>query len=276
MFRNGVVTVSVLAAGLVSVGMFGAMLFIPLFIQIVIGSSATKSGAVSTPMMLAMVASSTVSGQLMTRRGKYRGIAIFGVTMTGVGLLLMALMGPETSYGTVVRNMVCMGIGLGATMPVFTLAVQNAVDIRFVGAATSTVQFFRSMGGALGAAVFGSILANRYSPMLLSALPADVKAQLPARMLGAIQNPQALMNPEAAGAMQQDLAGFGAQAGEMGQVLKGAMRLALAGALHEVFLTATCVLAVAVVIVLRLRDVPLRSSNRTTSKEAAAPMPMAE
>jgi len=269
LFQNDVVATSSTAVTLVAAGMFGTTLFIPLFIQTVIGSSATKSGAVMTPLMLAMICSSMTSGQLMTRLGRYRAIAIFGVSTTALGLFLLSLMDVDTTYGTVVRNMVIMGLGLGATMPVFSLSVQNAVDPKFVGTATSTIQFFRSMGGSLGAAVFGSVLVNRYSPAFHAALPPEA-ARLPAPLMNPLENPQALMNPELAAQLKAGFAALGPDGARLLESVEGATRVALAHSIHVVYLCAAIVLAIASVITFRLRDIPLRKTNRSAPSEPAA------
>jgi EmrB/QacA subfamily drug resistance transporter len=259
LFRSSIVSIAALVAGLTAVAMFGTTLFIPLFMQAVIGQSATGSGAVLTPLMLAMVGSSTASGQIISRIGRYRYQLLFGVATTAAGLFLLSRMGTQTGYGAVVVNMLVTGIGLGSTMPVLTLAIQNAVPQRLVGVATSTSQFCRSMGGALGAAVFGSVLVNRFAPAFHAALPADVAATIPPGQMASFENPQALMNPEMAGALHQGLAG-GASASA---ALLDAVRVALASSLHDVFLGAALVMVVATALALFLREIPLR--GRTPS-----------
>jgi EmrB/QacA subfamily drug resistance transporter len=257
LFKNRVVWTSMLGASLVSVAMLGTTLFIPLFIQAVIGTSATKSGAVLTPMMFTMIASSMISGQLMSRRGRYKSIAVFGVSMTTVALFLLSQMDVSTQYITVLRNMMIMGVGLGATMPVFSLAVQNAVDPSQVGVGTSSVQFVRSMGGSIGAAVFGSILSNSFSPAFHQALPSNIAAVVPPELLARFDNPQMLLNPNAMSQMPQS----GPMASMMAPLLQ-AVKEALASSLQHVFFIACCLTGFAVLSTLLLKDVPLRTTNR--------------
>lgn len=267
LFKNRIVAVSVVLAGLTSVGMFGTVLFIPLFIQGVIGTNATKSGAVMTPMMLSMIVTSIGSGQLISRLGRYRIFAITGIVTTTFGLFLLSRMGVDTTYGIVVRNMIVLGFGLGQTMPVFTLAVQNAVSQKQVGTATSSTQFFRSMGGALGAAIFGSVMAGRFSSSFREVLSPEVAQAIPPAALARIDNPQALLAQGPAAL--QSLAGTGPQSQAIAQELFRAVRLALAMALHDVFFAATMVLAVAVVLVFFLKDIPLRGGRQRTVPEDA-------
>jgi hypothetical protein len=166
-------------------------------------------------------------------------------------------MGVGTVYGSVVLYMLITGIGLGSTMPVLTLSIQNAVPQRLVGVATSTSQFCRSMGGALGAAVFGSVLLNRFAPAFHGALPPDVAATIPPGQMAQFENPQALMNPEMASALHQGVAGGAAATA----ALLGAIRTALASSLHDVFLGAALVMVVATVLAFFIKEIPLRGRN---------------
>src|SRR5581483_5100345 len=195
LFKNRTVTVATIAMMLMMIGMFGTFLFIPLFIQGVIGTSATQSGSVMMPMMMTMIVAGIVGGQIISRTGRYKLIGLGGLVVSAIGMFLLSQMGPDTSYLTVVRNMVIVGLGLGPTMPVFTLAAQNAVSFRQLGVVTSLTQFARSIGSTLGAAVFGSLLANRFGPALHEALPPNVSAAIPADQLAQFQNPQVLLNP---------------------------------------------------------------------------------
>src|SRR5439155_11682267 len=105
-------------------------------------------------------------------------IGLFGMCVMSLGLYLLSGMGPDTDYLTVVRNMVIVGVGLGPTMPVFTLAAQNAVSMSQLGVVTSLTQFARSIGSTLGAAISGTALTNRFAPAVVAALPPDVRAAL--------------------------------------------------------------------------------------------------
>ena len=258
LFKPRVVWSSAAAATCMSIGMFGTALFIPLFIQGVVGRSATESGAVMTPMMFALIAASMLSGQLVTRTGKYKVLAVAGVTLTAGGMVLLTMMNEATAYGTVLRNMVVMGVGIGMTMPVFNLAVQNAVDPANVGVMTSSLQFLRSIGGAMGAAIFGAVLTNRFSPAFHEALPSSVASDLPPQLLQAFENPQAMMDPHMAERLQA--AGPG-MAERMGPVF-AAVRHALSASLHDVFLFGAILAAAGIAFALLIVDIPLRKTNR--------------
>jgi EmrB/QacA subfamily drug resistance transporter len=260
LFRNRIVSVSVLALMLMAIGMFGTILFIPLFIQGVIGTTATQSGTVMMPMMIVMISSSIIGGQIISRTGRYKIIGLYGMTVMTIGMFLLSGMGPDTDYLTVVRNMMIVGLGMGPTMPVFTLAAQNAVKMSQLGVVTSLTQFARSIGSTLGVAIFGTILTNRFAPAVLAALPPEVKAALPTDRLAPFLNPQALLNPQAADMMRQQLLTLGPQGAQMYDALIAAIKLALVTALHDVFLLGAILSACGVVTVMFLKELPLRKS----------------
>jgi EmrB/QacA subfamily drug resistance transporter len=260
LFRNRIVSVSVLALMLMAIGMFGTILFIPLFIQGVIGTTATQSGTVMMPMMITMITASIIGGQIISRTGRYKSIGLFGMSVMAIGMFLLSRMDTNTDYLTVVRNMIVVGIGLGPTMPVFTLAAQNAVKMSQLGVVTSLTQFSRSIGSTLGVAVFGSLLTNRFAPAFQAALPPEVTAILPPDRLAQFQNPQALLNPQAADAMRQQLLALGPQGAQMFDALYNAIKIALVVALHDVFLLGAVLAVLGVVTVVFLQELPLRKS----------------
>jgi EmrB/QacA subfamily drug resistance transporter len=262
LFRHQIIWSSLLVSSLISVGMFGATLFIPLFIQTAIGSTATRSGAVMMPMSLALILTAMLSGQLITRFERYRFLAIGGAGLTALGTFLLSRMDIHTPASTVVRNMIIMGTGLGLTLPVFTIAVQNAVEVHFVGIATSTVQFVRSVGGALGAAVFGSVLANRFLPSFLAQLPPDLAAHAPMDQLSQLNNPQTLVQPGSAEMIQSAFKAAGVSGPEVLASVQMSARLGLALSLHEVFILGTILLLIATGFAFFVKDIPLRKTNR--------------
>lgn len=260
LFQNSIVSVSIAAMMLMAIGMFGTILFIPLFIQGVIGFSATQSGTVLTPMMIAMIASSITAGQIISRTGRYKLVGLFGLSVMTLGLFLLSGMGADTQYTTVIRNMVVVGVGIGPTMPVFTLAAQNAVGLGQLGVVTSLTQFARSIGSTLGVAVFGSLLTNRFGPAFQAALPPRVFATVPAEQLAQLQNPQVLLNPQAADALRSGLARLGPEGAQLFDALLGAIRLALVTSLQDLFLTGAGLAALGTIVVLFLKELPLRKS----------------
>jgi EmrB/QacA subfamily drug resistance transporter len=158
MRSSSTVTASVLSMGLVGMAMFGTITFVPLFVQGVIGTSATSSGVVLTPLMLGAVATSFLSGQWVSRSGRYKPNALLGPPVLAAGLILLWRMDVHTTNGEAARNMVITGIGLGLMMQVFILSVQNSVPSRHIGSATALTQFARSIGSTLGITIMGVIV----------------------------------------------------------------------------------------------------------------------
>jgi hypothetical protein len=158
LFRNRVFNISMIAVFCSALGMFGSILFIPVFAQGVIGVSATNSGLILMPMSLAMVSASIVSGQLVSRTGNYKILAVFGLAVATFGMVLFTQIDQTTTSGGLVMRMIITGLGLGVTMPIFTLAVQNAFSHARLGEVTAGTQLFRSVGGTVGAAVLGGVM----------------------------------------------------------------------------------------------------------------------
>src|SRR5438445_657284 len=158
LMRNRTVAASLLCMALVGMAMFGTISFVPLFVQGVIGTSATSSGVVLTPLMLGAVTASIVSGQWVSRSGRVRPNAISGPIVLTAGMVLLWRMNASTTNGQAARDMVIVGIGLGLMMQVFVLAVQNAVPRARIGSATAMTQFARSIGATLGVTVMGVIV----------------------------------------------------------------------------------------------------------------------
>jgi EmrB/QacA subfamily drug resistance transporter len=169
LMRIPVVAGSLACMALVGMAMFGTISFVPLFVQGVIGTSATSSGVVLTPLMLGAVTASFLSGQWVSRSGRTRGNAIAGPIVLTAGMVLLWQMGVDTTNGQAARNMIIAGVGLGLMMQIFVLAVQNAVPREQIGSATALTQFARSIGGTLGVTVMG-VIVNQ-------GLPAGVGAE---------------------------------------------------------------------------------------------------
>ncbi len=255
-FQNRTFTVSVISMFLVGAGMVGAIMYIPLFVQGVIGASATESGTVMTPMMIALVGASTLGGQAISRVGRYKWASLSGLALMTVGLWLLTQMGVGTSRGDVVRNLVVLGLGIGLAMPTFTLAVQNDFPARDLGAVTAAVQFFRSIGATIGVALMGTLLTMRLTSGIASALPPRVAQALPQDALAAL-DPQALVSPEATKVLETQFAAL-PDGARLFVELMDALRLALATSVHDVFLVAAIVAGGGVVVALFLPEKPLR------------------
>jgi EmrB/QacA subfamily drug resistance transporter len=160
LFRNRSFTVSVIAVLLASFGFFGAIIFVPRWFQFVLGSSATESGYQMLPLLVGLIASSVISGQVISRTGRYRWIVIASMAILAVGLFLMTNLRAETSLPQIWLWMVVAGVGIGPTLAAFTIIVQNAVPFSQLGTATSTLTFFRQVGGTIGLALAGTLFGS--------------------------------------------------------------------------------------------------------------------
>ena len=158
LLRRPSVASGVLAISFAAMAMFGTITYVPLFVQGVIGSSATSSGVVLTPLMLGAVTMSILSGQWVSRTGRYRANALAGPVILFAGLLLLSRMDVSTTIGEAARNMILAGVGMGLMMQIFVLIVQNDSPLSAMGAATSLTQFARSIGGTIGVTVMGVIV----------------------------------------------------------------------------------------------------------------------
>jgi EmrB/QacA subfamily drug resistance transporter len=229
LFRDPVIRVATAALFLIGVAMFGAIVFLPLFLQVVTGASASSSGLLLLPLMGGIVVSSVVVGRVISRTGRYKWYPVAGAGLMTVAMGLLATMDATTSQATASWYVVLLGIGLGTVMPVMILAVQNAAEKRDLGTATSAATFFRSMGGSFGVALFGAILSSRLAQQLpgvdaeaLQASPEQLRALPPAARQQLVE--------------------------------------AVASSLHVVFLAAIPVALAAFLVVLFLRERPLRES----------------
>ncbi len=171
LFKDPTFRVCAVLGMLVAMGLFGVVAFIPVFLQVAEGVSATESGLRTTPMMVGIVTMSIISGQLIARTGRYRLYPVFGTIAVAVGLFLLSRLTDEANLTLLSICLFVLGAGVGLVMQVSLLAVQNAVDFQHMGTATGGVTFFRTMGGAFGVAIFGSILNNRLNYHLPRLVP---------------------------------------------------------------------------------------------------------
>ena len=261
LFKNSIFLVSVIAMFLVSAGMFGAIVFLPLFVQGVLGDSATNSGLVLTPLMIGFMVSSIVGGQLLSRTGRYKILAIGGFIVAAVGMFLLSRMSATTVEGVVVRNMFITGLGIGVMMSLFTIVVQNAFPYRQLGEVTASLTFFRSIGSTIGVAVMGTILINGFQSAFQSNLPQTLKRLVSPGRLAQLQNPQILLAPGALAKIQHGFAAFGTQGMMLYNQLINTIRLSLSTAITNVFFLGCIIMLLGLFSVLFLREIPLRKSN---------------
>jgi multidrug resistance protein len=234
LFRNRTFAVTSAVGFVVGLSLFGAVTYLPLYLQIVKGLSATKSGLQLTPLMLGLLVTSVLSGQLISRWGRYRVFPIVGTAIVTIGMALLSQLGIGTSLWVAALDMVVLGLGLGMVMQVLVLAVQNAVDYKYLGVATSGSTMFRSIGGSIGVSLFGAIFTNRLHTELTQRLPAG--AHLPSTT-----------SPAEIRALPAGV--------------RDSYVHALTAALSPVFFVAAVVSSAAFILALLLPDIPLRRTS---------------
>ncbi|MEV0786563.1 MDR family MFS transporter [Streptomyces sp. NPDC050423] len=248
LFGNPVFTVCSILSFIVGFAMLGAMIFLPTYLQYVDGDSATLSGVRTLPMVLGLLVASIFSGNVVSKTGRYRIFPIVGSLVMAVGLFLLSRMGPDSGVWLESLYMLVLGLGIGLSMQVLTIAVQNTVDYSDLGTATSGVTFFRTLGSAFGTAVFGTIYANALGPNLKDGIASAARAGgNPAVLAKASQSPEGLHSLP------------GAQVAPLAQ--------AYADTLHTVFLWTVPVAVLGFVVALFLKEVKLRDTVRAGSTD---------
>ncbi|MCH7835651.1 MAG: MFS transporter [Chloroflexi bacterium] len=273
LFRSRIFLVSAVVTFITGIAMFGALSYIPLFVQGVIGSSATNSGLVTMPMMIAFAISSAITGQIMSRFGRYRILGVVGLAVMTAGMFLLSQMDANATNFIAIRNMVVMGIGLGMSLPLFMLAVQNEVPHRVMGIATSTMQFLRSVGGTMGVAIMGSLINSTLAAELVANTPVQVRETAPPALLDELRNPQFLLSPQKLGAVRDAFEQLGPQGSQLFEVSIAAVRTSLATAISDAFLLAAIVALAAVAVGVFLKEVPLRRVHNMEGEPSPAAVP---
>ncbi len=260
LFRNRIYSVSATVSFLVGAAMFGGILYVPLFLQAVNGLSPTKAGLAMIPMSAALITASTLTGQVVSRTGHYKIPAIIGGALLPVGLWLLTDLNSESSTLDVMVRVPVVGLGIGPGLPVFTVAAQNAVPYRLLGVATSSLQFFRTIGGSIGVAILGSVLATRLAAEAPDALSANVRANTPPELLARVTDPQLLLSPVGLGQARAGFEALGPQGLQLfGEAMLG-LRVALAESVAAVFAAAVVFSLIALVATFLLREIPLRTT----------------
>jgi EmrB/QacA subfamily drug resistance transporter len=252
LFRNPIIAICSVCAFVLGMGMFGVIIYLPLFMQGVLGVSATQSGNLLTPLMMGAVVGSIVGGQTVSRTGTYKRVAIIGSLFVAIGMIVFARLGIDTPRMTVVYGMVIAGLGMGLLQPVYTLAVQNVAPRRQMGAATSSTIFFRSIGSTVGVAAFGSVMLTRYH----TAFEASMPAYVPAAALPYFANPLLLVQVRPQ--METAFARFPGGTALL-QTLFDNVRASLASGLHLIFICSAVIMTLGVLLHLALRSEPLRT-----------------
>ena len=250
LFRNDVFRSSVTMGFLVGAALFGTIIYVSLYLQVVHGTTPTVAGLKLLPLMGGLLAASIWGGRKISKIGRYRAFPIAGTALISVGLFLLSRVGVSTGYVILSAAMLVLGLGLGLVMPVLVLAVQNAVPRPEMGVATASSIFFRSIGGSFGVAIFGAIFANRLAYWLPREIPASAH----------------LSSAQAQKLLHSKLATI---EGLSAPIHDGLIN-AFSNSLHTVFLLAVPVGVLAFFVSLFLREVPLRDSGSESLTAAMA------
>ncbi|MBW7477182.1 MFS transporter [Paenibacillus oenotherae] len=260
-FKNSVVTLSISVGFLMNAGMMGAMIYLPFFVQGVEGLTPTQSGFVNMPMSITMIILSTLVGRWIAKSGKYKHFAIIGIAVMIGSMLMMANM---HSVAFAVASMTVFGIGLGLSMSVFTLTVQNALPPSQIGVGTATSTLFRNLGGTIGIAILGSVMTSTLTRNMDKAMASDPGMDLSqvdpkvAAELSGLLDPKLLMNQPLLEQIHTELPD---QVQPLFAHMIDILRSVLSDTLSTVFIIGAILVGVGLLLTFFLKEIPLRTSN---------------
>lgn len=245
----GIRSIALASGGVFVLGMsmFGMFVYLPLYLQGVLGMTAAASGMLFVPMIFAMIFASMTSGQIVSRTGRYKALSVAGAVLATVGMGLVARVGPSGNATLMLWCLVVAGVGFGVAQPVYALVVQNAAPRTQLGAATATSQFFRSIGSTIGVAFFGTLLLGLYHQRLEQLLPPDT----PVAIRQVVDNPLQTSG-------EHGLPLHQTTAPEIPPAVQASVRTSLAAGMQRVFDLASVVMGLSIVLTLLLPELPLR------------------
>ncbi|HTK06346.1 MAG TPA: MDR family MFS transporter [Ktedonobacteraceae bacterium] len=265
LFKNRIFSVSIIITAITGMGMFGCIVFLPLYSQGVLGISATNSGLRLIPLMGGLILSSIISGMLVSRFGKYKWIAFTGMIITVGGSLLLQQLNVNSTTMDLIISMIVLGLGLGFSMSIYTVIVQNALPQK-IGQATSGLTFFRSIGGTVAVAAMGSVLNSSYIPEFHKALPAAAKAAL-GSAINTFDDPNILLSADSQRKVQAGLAQqFGASWHPLYNQLTEAIKVGLTNGIHNVFVLSTIIMCFAFIALFFLKEIPLSGDRKSAMR----------
>ncbi|WP_157174048.1 MDR family MFS transporter [Rhodococcus sp. JVH1] len=267
-FRNSTFALGVVISLVVGAVMFGGITLLPQYLQVVKGSSPTLAGFQILPMVLGLMAGSVVSGQMISRTGRYRYFPILGTALIGIGAFLLHTLAADTPMPVVMVFMLILGLGLGNLMQPLTLAIQNALPPQDMGVSTGAATFFRQIGGTAGVAIFLSILFSRLTPAIGERVTAAAgTADFRRAVAAAAQSNDPAEAAMGQGMLSPDHTGVSgvltdsSVIGKLDDVLALPFREGFADAIGSVFLSVSMLAVVAFVLTLMWKEVPLRSES---------------
>ncbi|MBX6351475.1 MAG: MFS transporter [Clostridia bacterium] len=279
-FRNRTFVSTMVISLFLMMSMFSAMLFLPIFVQGVLGLSAENSGYLMTPMMLAFIAGSLASGLLMSRTGRYKWQAVGSGALLVLGAYLLTRLTADSTWPEVVRDMIVMGVGVGALMPVMGTVIQNIFPYRIMGTVNAAQQTVTSLAGAIAAPIFGGVMANHFAARFREVLPPDLAPALAhlgasgggvgggSGAAGGLGMAQSLVSAEAQKALADRFAAFGPQGQALYQEFIRAVHVALADATAQLYELGLAFAVAAFLTTFFLREVRLRHEEYYHEEDA--------
>ena len=268
MFKDvRIFSVSLVASMLISVVVIGAVYFLPVFMQSVVGVSATNSGLTLIPFALFSIAGAVIGGQITTATGRYKVQALAASVLMIVGVLLLLRLDIHSSLLDVLVALAPLGIGVGSSLALFIVVIQNAMPQQKIGQATAAAIFFRQIGQSLGLAAIGSVVIGAYVPAFRNALPPGLKQALPEQIIKVFENPLVLLSQDAMVKIQAGFERFGAQGHAAFQAVLNAVKVGLTESIHQGFVVCLVLMVLTLVVVLFLKEVPLRSKLHQEAQE---------
>jgi MFS family permease len=255
--------------------MFGSLQYLAIFVQTALGASATASGIITTPQSLGLLATSIIGGQIIARTGHYRPQTILGAVLVLISTCYLATLHVDVPTWEISIFMALLGMGFGLLMPTMSLTVQSAVPHQYLGVATSSSQFFRQIGSVFGVAIFGAVLASSYSQALDDELSAEAQAQLGPEVMAELDDPTLALNEAAYATVQATVLAMPGGEALMADATS-AQQEAVAVATRHIFMGAAAISAVCLLLVIAMKEIPLRKGFQSQPAAQGAGPPSGE
>jgi len=268
LFKNRLFSTSLVLGIFIAMAMFSGLMFLPTYIQGVVGLNAQKSGLVMAPMMLSFIAGSVITGQIMSKTGKYRFLAQVGALFIVIGTLLLSQISVHTHYGMLVLDMIALGLGIGGIMPLLNVAVQNAFPYKIMGTVNSTQQFVQSLGGVIAAPVFGAVLNLTFNHKLKAVLPESLKKLQDTGSLST--DPQQLLTPQAQQSIATQFDKLGSQGHQLYVTFINAVKLSLTSGMIRLFEVGLIFAALTLIGTFFLPEIGLKGKEYFAGQKADA------
>lgn len=268
LFKNQAFLLSNLTVFILGMGMFGSLQFLGIFVQTALGKSATASGLISTPQSIGLLLTSTIGGQIISRTGRYRYLTLLGSVFVMLAMFFLMQLSLDTKSWQISMYMVVLGLGFGLMMPTMSMMAQNAVAHQYIGVATSVNQFSRQIGSVLGVAVLGALMANSFHSTFDAELSNQARTELTAQQIETLDDPTVRLNESVFARVESEVLALPGGAALMEQI-SHAQREGVAVGIRHIYLTAFISSIIGMLLVLIMREIPLRR----TFGPATAPPP---